>query len=150
MRGIVGGRALGDLLRLELGHPPHRRAEPGIADQLGQLHPRVDLLGLGVLRQLRQRGPHPRLEGGVHGEPGERLVDEVGDDAPPLLVGQPGELVHEFDLLGAGSSFGDGPQHGAAQPERADPHVQRLGVRGRDLRDEGVELLTTLLAPDRP
>ena len=69
---------------------------------------------------------------------GEHLADEVVDDALPFLRGQPGEPVHECQLLGRATSFRDQPQHGPAEPQHADLRVQGGGVRPGDLGERGL------------
>ena len=104
--GVVAVGALGGL---ELGHPPHRGAEVEVLDEVGELDPRVDLSGLGVIGQLGSHAPQQRHEFGVGVETAEHLVEEVVDQ--PL-------------------SFGLG--HGAAAPFRTPVrHVWCLVTKAR-------------------
>jgi len=105
----------------------------GALDELGRLDPGVDLIGFGVVGQFRHGRTHHRHELGGGVEAGEGLVDELVDDPSAFVVRQPGQSVHQFHLLWVGPVLGHGSQDGPADPQGADPHVQRLRVHRGDL-----------------
>jgi hypothetical protein len=126
----VGGRGL-----------PEPGAEVRVADELGQFHPGVDLLGGGVVGQVGHGAAHQGQEAGIGVGSGEGVVDEVGDEPPSFVGRQLGEPVHELNLLWCdGSPAGDGVQHGLVQAQRADLNRQRRRVGGGDLADRDLAM----------
>ncbi len=81
-----GPVAVGALGGLVLGRPPDACFEGGVAHQVGQFDPRVDLRRARVIGQVGRHRAEQGHELGVGVEVAERVVDEVVDDPVPFLV----------------------------------------------------------------
>ncbi|MFE9799796.1 hypothetical protein ACFYP6_13065 [Streptomyces goshikiensis] len=115
-----------EFIRLGVGRPPDRRTEVRAPAEFRELHPRLDLLGRRIVRQLGQGGPHQGREFGVAAQ---AVEGEVGYLPVVFGAGERGEPVYEVRLVPR-----DRAQDGPAYAQGPDPGVQGVGVRGHDLR----------------
>ncbi len=116
-----------------LGHAPHTGAKVRVLGQSGQLHPCLDLLGLGIVGQLWGQRAHDPHEFVVGVQAAEGGVEELADQTSTFFLGELGELVHEIHLLRGAPAPGHRRQHRAPQAQRSDLHRECLSVRRGDL-----------------
>ena len=114
-----------------------------VANEFGELDPRVDLFVGGVLREVRCPGAHALGELGRDVDALEDGVEELGDDAAALVGGRLGQSIHAVNLFrghgrGWNSPAGQGPQCGALHAEQPDLGGQHVSVRRRDGRQIGL------------
>jgi hypothetical protein len=94
----TGGVALGAFGCLVLCRPAYCGAEVRVLGEFGELHPCLDLIRFGVVRQVGHGRAHHVHEVGVGVQAAEGVVDEVVDEVSALVVGEFRELVNERTL----------------------------------------------------
>lgn len=78
---------------------PHRRPEFLVLNQVGQLDPRLELLGRRLFGQVWPPAAQPLDVAGMDVETLGHELPELGDEAVPLVVGQRHELVQQAYLF---------------------------------------------------
>ena len=119
---------------LAQGRAAHPGPEVLVADQLGEFHPRGDLLAGRVIGEVRSGSANHGHCGRVGIDRAERAVHEIVDQTAAFLAGQLCEPVHELGLLGTGPAAGHDPEHAPPQLQHPYLDVHGVGVRRGDFR----------------